>query len=226
MKPIRFASADALASAQARAMEETAARCRQRGQPNLIMVSGGQTPRGAFEELAHNPEALRGPIHVVLSDERVVPLDSPDSNYGWIAPLLEKAGLESGHFHFIPCDLPETQAAEAFRETLLRLCTIAPVWGDAFLGMGADGHTCGIFSMDDAVDSREVLRTDRADGRRGITTGRSVLECFNRIILSLSGEGKRARLQDLLNQPLQVITGRMLSRHPRVEIWADRDAYP
>jgi 6-phosphogluconolactonase/glucosamine-6-phosphate isomerase/deaminase len=219
MKIVSYNTARDLAAAQA----ETMIQAHLPGDAlRMVMISGGSTPRAAFEILAENADAIPSGLQVLLSDERVVPLSDSRSNAGWISALLVQAGLPPESFTYIHCEKPESDALETFEADLDRLQKAIPSWTDAFLGMGSDGHTCGLFSIEAAQrEDVSALAMDRADGLRGISVTRRILKKFDRCILAVSGEGKAERVRDLVESPDSVIAGQALKGHSNVEIWGD-----
>ena len=75
-----------------------------------ICLSGGSTPRRLYQLLAESPcrEALPWErIHWFWGDERFVPWDHPDSNYGMVhAALLARASVPPQNIHGIPTSGP------------------------------------------------------------------------------------------------------------------------
>ena len=56
-----------------------------------LALAGGETPRGCYERLARPPyrDALPwGRVHWFWGDERLVPWDHPDSNYGMVRQAM------------------------------------------------------------------------------------------------------------------------------------------
>ncbi len=115
-------------------------------------LSGGRTPRDFFLLLSHSHEAeLWNGTHIFLVDERCVPLDSPDSNYGLIrSSLLSRVPVPTQNVHPVPVD-PDDPAASArrYEEELKYFFRLSPgtlpVFDLIHLGMGADGHTASLF---------------------------------------------------------------------------------
>ncbi len=117
-----------------------------------VALSGGQTPRDFFSLLSHLQQSdLWAATHVFLADERCVPLDSPDSNYGLIRSLLlSRVLLPVQNVHPVPVDPDDTPAsANKYEEELRYFFRLPsgslPVFDLIHLGMGADGHTASLF---------------------------------------------------------------------------------
>ena len=70
-----------------------------------ICLSGGSTPRRLYQLLAESPYRDRLPwdrIHWFWGDERFVPWDHPDSNYGMVyAALLGRSPVPAANIHGI-----------------------------------------------------------------------------------------------------------------------------
>jgi 6-phosphogluconolactonase len=115
-------------------------------------LSGGRTPRDFFLRLSLlEDKAYWENTHIFLADERCVPLDSPDSNYGLIRSSLPgRVPIPAENIHPVPVD-PDDPAASArkYDEELryfFRLQTGAiPEFDFIHLGMGTDGHTASLF---------------------------------------------------------------------------------
>jgi 6-phosphogluconolactonase len=127
-------------------------------------ISGGRTPSHFFLRLSLLVDkAYWENTHIFLADERCVPLDSPDSNYGLIrSSLLGRVPIPSENFHPVPVD-PQNPAASAqkYDEELryffrLQAATI-PEFDFIHLGMGEDGHTASLFPGSAAVNETGLL---------------------------------------------------------------------
>jgi len=154
-----------------------------------IAVSGGSTPKAAFELLAdpHEPWRSRMPwanLDLYWVDERCVPPEDAASNYRMTREaLLNHVPMRPEQIHRIEGEL-EPEAAAARYESELRNCfrlegAEAPRFDLVALGMGEDGHTASIFPHTTAVHEMNgravpnlLRQTDAWPGRltgRGFT---------------------------------------------------------
>ncbi|MBI1845456.1 MAG: 6-phosphogluconolactonase [Candidatus Rokubacteria bacterium] len=147
--------ADGVAAAAADDFVELARRAiRERGR-FTVALSGGTTPRGLYRLLA---EERRGEVeweHVEIfwGDERAVPPDHPESNYGLAArELLDHVPVRSEHVHRIHGEHPDGDAAaRAYQTVIARVfrapeTAFPPPFDLVLLGLGADGHTASLFA--------------------------------------------------------------------------------
>jgi 6-phosphogluconolactonase len=125
-------------------------------------LSGGATPEGLFTLLAS--ETYRGRIawegtHIFWADERCVPPDHEDSNYGSAAALLlRKVPLPREHVHRIYGEEGPSAAANRYERELISFFGAAPFTFDlVILGMGADGHTASLFPGASELDESSRL---------------------------------------------------------------------
>jgi 6-phosphogluconolactonase len=121
------------------------ASCRSRGRA-AVCLTGGGTPERLYQLLADPARPWRGRIdwsgvHLYWGDERHVPPDHPDSNYGMAArALVERVPVPAAHVHRMRGELAD--AADAAREYERALPDRFDV---LLLGLGEDAHVASIF---------------------------------------------------------------------------------
>jgi 6-phosphogluconolactonase len=181
------------------------------GKNDGVMLAGGRTPLEIYRRAAAEKLSTDGMLF--LSDERYVPADDPQSNYGTISPFFPTLGK-------IKTELPIEEAAAAFHSDLSRIEAV-PI---GLLGLGADGHTASLFNLQDAGlrDERlavPVVKTEKPD-RISVTP--TFLRKINKIIILATGAEKKERIQTLLAKPETIPAGVALADHPDVELWTDQ----
>ena len=136
-------------------------------------LAGGNTPEPAYRALAAAPSlaVLSGKIriHLWVGDEREVLADSPLRNGKTIASVFGEGAASSNatvatwrHPPFVHL-WPEgdrKKACAAYAEEIEKTIGERPVFDLSILGMGADGHTAGLFSMVDAMAESLAIATD------------------------------------------------------------------
>ncbi len=136
------------------------------GRPFRVALSGGSTPKALFETLAHEPYRSQidwTQIEVFFSDERFVPADSPDSNYGMArAALLNHVPISESLVHAIPTvNLTPYEAASLYARTIRRAFQVAdsalPSFDLILLGLGPDGHTASLFPGSEALNIQDQI---------------------------------------------------------------------
>jgi 6-phosphogluconolactonase len=113
-----------------------------------VALSGGSTPKKLFDVLA---ERGRGAlpwdrIELWWGDERCVPPDDPDSNYGMAKQhLIDPLGLEPSRIHRLEGERKPIDAAADYERALVTALGAPPILDLVWLGMGPDGHTASLF---------------------------------------------------------------------------------
>lgn len=165
---------------------ELLARMTERG--GHIALSGGSTPRPAYEAAARlAPDWSR--VEVWWADERCVPPDDAQSNYGLVRQsLFDRLARGPAAEHRVRGELPPEEAAAAYQAELEDI-----VFNLVLLGIGPDGHTASLFPNDPAVGELERLAVAvrRADVDR-VTLTIPALNAAEEVVFLVTGGEKAA----------------------------------
>ena len=224
-----------------------------------VALAGGTTPRRLYANLADARQQWRDRIpwpqvHLFWGDERHVPPDHPDSNYGMAkAALIDHVPIPAEHVHRIRGELPDAHEAAADYDLVVSAFRWTPDVASDFsrtadvgsgfsrtslfdvmlLGLGEDAHIASLFS------GSELLIVGRPSGRRvaavwaprlnvwRITVTPGAILDSRTIIVLVAGENKAAAVHAAMEGPLDVKTypAQLLrSGDDRVEWFLDRAA--
>ncbi|WP_181397137.1 6-phosphogluconolactonase [Cryobacterium arcticum] len=115
------------------------------------VLAGGSSPMSAYKIIvAEYADALDwSKVTAVIGDERAVGVDSPDSNWGQVTPLLFGTPQTSTVTGIRPVtELGAETAAIRYNDDLQALVAdgdTAPRFDLVWLGVGEDGHTLSLF---------------------------------------------------------------------------------
>lgn len=156
-----FADPEATAAGVASLFAEEAKRAVSERGTFSVVLSGGGTPRRAYELLAQPPFRDRIPwerVHVFWGDERCVQPDDPRSNERMVREaLLDKVPIPHDQIHSLRC-AESRPAAVARYESLLRNLFAPPAAGGPdliLLGLGDNGHTASLFPHTPVLAERD-----------------------------------------------------------------------
>ncbi|HEX7173529.1 MAG TPA: 6-phosphogluconolactonase [Candidatus Limnocylindria bacterium] len=151
---VAVAAADRFVAAALAALEE-------RGSFR-VALSGGGTPKQVYPlllERGRRDAVDWSGVEFFWGDERSVPPDHPESNFGVAYGMLisQLPGVRPDHIHRMPAEAPDIDAAAMGYESELRLAFGArgdrpPAFDLVWLGMGPDGHTASLFPATAALD--------------------------------------------------------------------------
>jgi len=158
-----------------------------------LALSGGRTPLSTYELLVSaqlvGADQWRK-VEIYFADERAVPPDHPDSNYGVIRQvLIEPAHIPSANVKRIPAEEPDLEAVATQYENRLPHALDLIV-----VGIGEDGHTAAIFPGSPAASEAvrrvvPVLDSPKPPAQRVTITPR-VLREAREVLMLATGEEK------------------------------------
>jgi 6-phosphogluconolactonase len=179
-----------------------------------VALSGGSTPRRMYEILSEAPRWAQidwRRVEFFWGDERTVPPEHPDSNYGVAATvLLRKLGIPAERIHRIRGELPDVEEAAAlYQEELARVFVtpvegLPPIFDLILLGMGADGHTASLFPYSQALTERRrwvVGNTVPKVGKPRVTMTFPILNRAAEVRVLVTGADKAGVLKEALAGP-------------------------
>jgi 6-phosphogluconolactonase len=141
----------------AAAAEEAARRIADALRPGAnVMLTGGSTPRAAYERLAEMGLDWAG-VTIWLTDDRCVPPDHEHSNFGMIdRVLLTPLGPAGPAAKRIEGELGPEEGGRRYDAALhAAFGGELPEMGLILLGLGPDAHICSLFPGDAALGERE-----------------------------------------------------------------------
>jgi len=152
-----------------------------------VALSGGSTPRRMYEIRGEAPRWAQldwRRVEVFWGDERAVPPEHPDSNYG-------------------------AAAAGRYQDKLARVFVtppdgLAPIFDLIFLGMGSDGHTASLFPYSQALTERRRWVVGHHIARLGkprITMTPPILNRAAEVRPLVTGADKAEALREALTGP-------------------------
>ena len=172
-----------------------------------IALSGGNTPQLWFARLAgeYSRDINWPRLHFYWVDERYVPHDAPESNYGVARKILfDKVPVPAGNLHPVPVSGNIENDVKAYEEEIAGHVPYAgalPVFDLLLLGMGTDGHTASIFpgqlDLFDPQAAPVVVSVHPQTKQQRVTLTGPVINHAKKIYLMVTGENKARLLKDI-----------------------------
>ena len=170
-----------------------------------VALSGGSTPKILFEILADDfKEVINwNHLHVYWGDERCVPPDHSESNYGVANDILFKQLYRPPHIHRVMGESDPGEEAKRYGEEIsenLPEVNGLPQFDLIILGMGDDGHTASIFPHEiELLKSDNVceVATHPTSGQKRVTLTGKVINNAKTVVFLVTGENKADRLREI-----------------------------
>jgi 6-phosphogluconolactonase len=184
-------------------------------QPRIVIgVCGGRSIVGLLQEIKlHSaPFAeLWTKIHFFFVDERIVPLDHPDSNYNllnknFFTALFDEHLLTPEQLHPFPVDSKEEDRGMKQYSDEFFSCTKA--FDIALLSAGEDGHVASLFPHHPAIRSAEpgfllVEQSPKPPADR-MSASKTLLSRAGTAVVIFSGGAKRQAFLNFQNDRLTI----------------------
>ena len=226
LEELSRAAADLIAAEAQRAV--------QAGGRFAVALSGGGTPRRAYEILSREPYRKLVPwekTHVFWGDERCVAVADPRSNALMARQaLLDHVPVPPKQVHPMRCGRSPAESAERY-EAVLRgfFAGRAPRFDLILLGLGENGHTASLFPGTPVLEERQRWVAEVHVAEEGMHRLTLTLPVINRaavVVFLVSGGGKAQILREVLEgSPGQHPVPASLIRPEGRLLWlVDRDA--
>jgi len=183
-----------------------------------VALAGGSTPQACYALLARAPRRAAvdwSRVHFFWGDERCVPPDDPESNYGSAARnLLDHLPVPPAAIYRIRGEIAPDRAAAEYEATLLSWLDEEGSRGAldlVLLGLGADGHTASIFPGTD-IFRRELDGVNPrrrwvvpvfapSQNRWRVTFTTVPINQAREVLFLVAGASKAATLREVLAPP-------------------------
>lgn len=174
-----------------------------------IALSGGNTPKAVFNYIVsfYKEKLDWRKINLFWGDERCVPPDDPESNYGMTKKhLLDYINMPAENVHRIHGENDPEREAERYEGVLkvnLTRYNNIPGFDIIILGLGEDGHTASIFP-----DQMNLLITGKycetavhpgSKQKRITVTGR-IINNSEKIYFLVTGKNKSIAADKIINK--------------------------
>jgi 6-phosphogluconolactonase len=201
-----------------------------------VALSGGSTPRKLHRLLGDQPFVNKiawQKTGIFWVDERCVPADNSDSNYGNArADFLEKIPVPPWRIYPMKGELPPTEGAMEYAVTLKQAGVLTetelPLFDLILLGMGRDGHVASLFPgmVPEKDDTKWVIpvKGGSPDVDR-LTLTYPVLNRGRTVVFMISGRGKAKTVKTVMENPGQNLPAQFIRPKKGQLIWVlDREA--
>jgi 6-phosphogluconolactonase len=198
-----------LASTFAGEIQELALGLQKSEKKIFVALSGGSTSKVLYNILATDFRSTIpwGAIHFFWVDERCVPVEHPESNYGMSTEcLFSKIPIPAENLHRIRGEAdPQIETLRYAKEinAFVPMENQCPRFDLIILGLGEDGHTASIFP-----DQMGVLQSDKTcettihpqSGQKRITLTGKVINSSAWIVFLVTGSNKSRIARSVIHE--------------------------
>ncbi|GLV33948.1 6-phosphogluconolactonase [Carabus blaptoides fortunei] len=142
---------------------------------------------------------------IFFCDERVVPVDNPDSTFGvYKQDLIGKVPLSEEQFVKIKDGVSAEEAANDYNEKLAETfgSESLPRFDMLLLGMGPDGHTCSLFPGHSLLNETKIWVAPITDSPKPpssrVTLTFPVINNAKYCVFAMAGDGKADMVRRIL----------------------------
>lgn len=174
-----------------------------------VALSGGSTPKLLFQLWADQYRTVIdwSKIHFFWGDERCVPPNHEESNYGVTKQLLlNHVAIPGENIHRVIGEAdPEAEAIRYSAEISDNTEELDgfPVFDLVILGMGSDGHTASIFPHQmDLLEAEKfsAVAIHPDTGQKRVTLTGPVINRANTVVFLVTGESKQEKVRSIFGR--------------------------
>ena len=176
-----------------------------------LAISGGSTPKKLFKLLSTDEyleKIVWEKLNIFWTDERCVPPDDLDSNYGMTKKLLlNQIPIQEKNIYRIKGESnPEIEArryAEVTKKIVSSVKNGLPQFDWILLGMGSDGHTASLFpkqKLEFTSVNMFGVATHPQSGQKRISMTEALINNSLRVTFLVTGEEKSNTLHKIINE--------------------------
>lgn len=173
-----------------------------------VALSGGNTPAVLYRKIVELKDQFQWDrTHIFLVDERFVPYDDIESNFGMIKEmLLDRIDIPAENIHPVPITEDVGSSAMLYESDLISYFNLTgsslPRFDMMLLGVGKDGHTASLFPGSDALNEMKHLaaavpRDDISKWAR-VTITLPVINNADNIYFMATGADKAKTVRDII----------------------------
>ena len=174
-----------------------------------IALSGGNTPKLLFSVLADKfaQSVNWSNVHFFWVDERCVPPDDPESNFGMTNDVfLRRIDIPASNIHRIRGEDDPGKEAERYSMEINEF-TIQkngmPFFNVILLGLGEDGHTASIFPGNEKLFSADkicVMAVHPSTGQKRITITGKIINNSSETVFIVTGKNKAGIVYNIIDR--------------------------
>jgi len=175
----------------------------------FLCLSGGSTPEIIYQTLSKNYKTKIdwNKVNLFWGDERCVPPESDQSNYGMTKKyLLNFIDIPTKNIHYINGENDPEREAFRYSDEIKKIVSNKikyPKFDVVMLGLGEDGHTASIFP-----DQMEVIDSDKlcevtlhpSTKQKRITLTGKIFNNAERVICLVTGKSKATIVKKVLQE--------------------------
>ena len=184
--------------------------------PFSIMLSGGNTPKMLFMQLAKLSSKVKSweHVHFYWGDERCVPPDHTESNFGMAKEeLLDYLKIPEKNIHRILGENDPEKEALRYANEISKITSFDLI----MLGMGDDGHTVSIFPNNlDLMNSSKLceIGIHPKTGQKRITITGKVINAAKTVAFLVTGKNKAGIIAEIFSKTSSYLTYPASYIHP------------
>lgn len=169
-----------------------------------VALSGGSTPKAIYKKLAQVQDLDWSNIYLFWSDERSVPPNHPDSNFGSAMKFFSLLPIPESQIFRMRAEFDIEKNALDY-EDKIRHITGKHLFDLVMLGIGEDGHTASLFPNTNALSITDRLVVANHVPQKNTDRMTFTFSCINKsanIAVYALGKNKEEIVPKILKAPI------------------------